>query len=203
MKEKDVINLYKAISDNLQVKSIFNAKTKDSIINFILAISLLKNIFEEMDISFLRNTASKEPESETDVYPSSEKTSSLAVCCKGVMEDTLETLNQMALEGHLVKGVDYDLSKKTSDELSLRLNYTSFYKRFINYCREKDVSFNPLPIKTFKKELRKKEYCVFYNKPITFRTKQDSKHFKTFRTAVLSVDKLREMNINIDFLISK
>ena len=87
-------------------------------------------------------------------------------------------------------------------ELCLRLNYTVFYDRFIKYCKDYNISHDILSLNSFKKQLRKMDYCLYYNKPGTFRkSRYVDKEFKTSRAAVLSLDKLKTRNLEIDFLI--
>ena len=45
------------------------------------------------------------------------------------------------------------------------------------------------------------QYCKCYNKPVNFSVRQElPKNKKTFRCAVVYINKLREKNVDVDFI---
>jgi hypothetical protein len=112
-------------------------------------------------------------------------------------------MNRMAANNLLSKGIDYDAVVETdSGDHVLRLNYTSFYDRFVKYCREHNVTHEVLPLSSFKKQLSNMQYCKSYNKPVNFSVRlENPKDRKTFRSAVIYISKLREKNVDIDFMV--
>jgi hypothetical protein len=202
MKEREIIKLNRSIQDSLSECNLSNGKMKNTIANYILAVCLLKNIFEEMKLQLEGYSleCSKATEDECSSYMKEEV--GLSPYKNSVVENTLETLNQMAEEGYLRKFVDYDATRKVDDEPCLRLNYTAFYESFKGYCRDNNISHEVLTLKAFKKELMKRDYCLYCSKPVSFRYGEDTKGFKTFRAAVLSIEKLKARKLRVDFLIN-
>ena len=70
------------------------------------------------------------------------------------------------------------------------------------YCREHNVTHEVLPLSSFKKQLSNMKYCKSYNKPVNFSVRlENPKDRKTFRSAVIYVSKLREKNVDVDFMV--
>jgi hypothetical protein len=203
MKERDIIKLYQTISKNLVDRSLTNSGLKKLITNYILAVYLLRNICEEMKQTFGDFNTEKWPIAEGFINSSSEEEPEFKLPRKGVVENTLETLNKMALEGLLKEDVDFDSSRKVDDEPCLILNYTAFYENFKKYCRDNNVEHEILSLKDFKRELMKRDYCLYYSRPVSFRNGDDLKSFKTCRAAVLSLEKIKVWKLNIDCLINE
>ena len=117
MKEEDIKTLHETISDNLVNKSFTNHRVRNSIANCILGISLLKKVFEDLDLNFEKACGIKIKDIiEAINYAAGEDLLDDHTSSKSVIEDTLETLNRMAADDQLTRGVD--------NELCLRLNYT-------------------------------------------------------------------------------
>lgn len=202
MKEKEIIKLRKAIVAGLENDKVISSDMINPLTDYILGQWLIKDFGAKMGMnqellkdektSYIRAFINKPVD-----------TSSLCISSKGkVVDETLETMNRMAEEGHLVKGVDYDSTRRLDDELCLKLNYTAFYDRFKKYCLDNNISHEVLSLKDFKQELQNRDYCLYYNRPVCFRTGDYLNKSKTFRAAVLSIEKLEEQNLNIDYLIS-
>jgi hypothetical protein len=201
MKEREIIKLHQAISRNLMDSSLTNSSLKSLVVNYILAVYLLRNIFEEMKQNLGDPTAEGRQANDEIINSFCNEGPVAKELRKGVVEHTLETLSKMVPEGLLIEGVDYDSSRKVDDEPCLILNYTVFYDRFKEYCRDNNVDHEALSLKDFKRELMKRDYCLYYNKPMSFRSGDDLKDFKTCRAAVLSLERLKEWNLNIDYLV--
>jgi hypothetical protein len=111
-------------------------------------------------------------------------------------------MNRMAANNELLRNIDYDAVMDLDGEFVLRLNYTSFYDRFVKYCREYNVTYEVMPLSSFKKQLSNMQYCKCYNKPVNFSVRLGNpKDKKTFRSAVVYINKLREKNVDIDFMV--
>lgn len=201
MKEREIIKLHQTISRNLMDSSLTNSSLKNLVANYILAVYLLRNIFEEMKQNLGDFATEGRQANEEIIISSSEEEFEFKVSSRGIIEHSLVTLNKMAIEGLLVQEADFDSSRKVDDEPCLILNYTAFYENFKKYCRDNNVDHEILTLKDFKRELMKRDYCLYYNKPVSFRSGDDLKDFKTCRTAVLSLEKLKEWHLNIDFLV--
>jgi hypothetical protein len=201
MKEREIIKLHQNISRELVNSSLTNGRMKNLIANYILAVYLLRNIFEEMQQTFEDSITERRPVNEGIINSSSEEEPEFKLPSKGIIEHTLITLNKMAIDGLLIQDVDFDSSRKVDDEPCLILNYTVFYESFKKYCRDNNIDHDILSLKDFKRELMKRDYCLYYNKPVSFRSGDDLKDFKTFRAAVLSLEKLKEWHLNIDYLV--
>jgi hypothetical protein len=201
MKEKEIIKLRQSIVTNLEHHKIINSDMIDSLADYILGLSLIKDSYVKAKHNSESLEAAKKKYIRACIHPPVNKSSLGTSISSSAVEQTLETLNRMAEKGQLIKGVDFDSTKKVDDELCLRLNYTAFYDRFQKYCWDNKITHEVLSLKDFKKELQKKDYCLDYNKPVAFRTDDSLKEIKTFRAAVLSVERLNEMNLKIDYLI--
>jgi hypothetical protein len=203
MKEEDIKQLHQAISNKLVDKRFTNYRVRNSVANCILGISLFEKVFDDLNLNFEKACGISMKDIITEINAAAledlldDNTSS-----KSVIEDTLETLNRMAANDQLAKTVDYDIAKESSGELTLRLNYTMFYDRFIKYCKDYNVSHEILSLNSFKKQLQKMDYCLSYNRPVCFRkSRYIVKEFKTSRAAILLVDKLKARKLEISFLI--
>lgn len=111
----------------------------------------------------------------------------------------LEIMSEMASKGLLISREDFaDVFDKSGDYL-LRLNYSSFYGDFMNYCVEQDVEKNILSIDEFRLLLRTSSCCKSFNKPVWFKVKGDrQKRGKTYRAAVFYIIDLKAKQVNLD-----
>lgn len=205
MNVEEIKNLHENISENLIDKSFKNQRIRNSVANCILGIHLLKSTFEDLSLNFEKACGIKLSDILDAINSAAgEDLLDNNIASRSVIEDSLETLNRMAVNGELDDGVDFDSSKKVDGELCLRLNYTVFYDRFIKYCKDYNVSHEVLSLNSFKKQLQKMDYCLYYNKPMSFkRWGYNSKEYRTCRAAVLSIEKLKEKNLDVGFLIGE
>ncbi|MBU3182537.1 hypothetical protein [Clostridium psychrophilum] len=187
----------KAISNNIK-----NDRAKNSIANCMIGIALLKRVFNDLDLDMQECTGFTMKEIissiETGAY---EDLLDGGTSNKTVIEQNFETMNRMAANNELLRNIDYDTVLDLDGDFVLRLNYTCFYDRFVKYCREHNVTHEVLPLSSFKKQLSNMQYCKCYNKPVNFSVRQENpKNKKTFRCAVVYINKLREKNVDIDFI---
>jgi hypothetical protein len=202
MDEKKIREIHGAAFEKLISNNIKNDRVKNSIANCILGIALLKSVFDDLDLDMQQCTGF----SIKDIVSSIERGAYEDLLDGGssnktVIEQNFETMNRMAANNELLRNIDYDAVKDFDGDFVLRLNYISFYDRFVKYCREHNVTHEVLPLSSFKKQLGNMQYCKFYNKPVNFSVKQENpKDKKTFRSAVVYIDKLKEKNVDIDFM---
>ncbi|MGV8981874.1 hypothetical protein [Clostridium sp.] len=203
MEEEKIKEIHSTILEKNIGNDIKNDRVKNSIANCMIGIALLKKVFEDLDLNMEGCTgfAIKEILSaiEKGAYEdlldggSSNKT---------VIEQNFETVNRMAANSELLRDIDYDAVVDLDGDFVLRLNYISFYDRFVKYCREHNVTHEVLPLSSFKKQLSNMQYCKCYNKPVNFSVRQENpKNKKTFRCAVVYINKLREKNVDVDFMV--
>ncbi|MBU3188340.1 hypothetical protein K9O30_03040 [Clostridium bowmanii] len=203
MEEEKIKEIHSTILEKNIGNDIKNDRVKNSIANCMIGIALLKKVFEDLDLNMEGCTgfAIKEILSaiEKGAYEdlldggSSNKT---------VIEQNFETVNRMAANNELLRDIDYDAVVDLDGDFVLRLNYISFYDRFVKYCREHNVTHEVLPLSSFKKQLSNMQYCKCYNKPVNFSVRQENpKNKKTFRCAVVYINKLREKNVDVDFMV--
>lgn len=206
MNEESLRIAHASICEKGVGKIFTNHRVRNSIANCILGISLLKVAFKELGLDFEEACGVKVRDIIDSINAAAgEDLLDNNSSSKNVIEDTLETLNRMSVNNLLTKGVDYDSAKEIDGEKCLRLNYTVFYDRFIKYCKDYNVSHEILSLNSFKKQLKKMDYCLYYNKPMSFRmwTGSEDKNYKTCRAAVLSIEKLKKRNLDIGFLIGE
>jgi hypothetical protein len=203
---KDLNEIHQSIYSNIADKNFINERIRNSVANCLLGIHLLKLAYEDLGLDFeescrvnlsnIKEAVNKGAYEDLLDYGTSSKT---------IIDNTLETLNRMAANNFLHKGMDYDTAKDSSGERCLRLNYTLFYDRFLKYCREHEVNQETLNLSSFKKQLQKMDFCITYSKPTYFKVQAYDFHStgKTFRAAVLSLEKLKERNLEIEFLVEE
>ncbi|WP_411681291.1 hypothetical protein [Clostridium thailandense] len=203
MSEENLKATYNMFYKKFSGDKIHSERIKESITNALLGLSLLVEVFADLGLNFKEATGYSSKDIETSL-----KTSVVKELLednaksKSVVDITLETLNRMAANGDLIQGADYSSAKDFDGDKVLRLNYTVFYDRFLKYCKDHNLDIEILTLGGFKKQISKMSYCKAYNKPTSFHvanTFNGSK--KTFRAAVLYVDKLIENNIDVDFMI--
>lgn len=203
MKDDDIALLHKAIYDKLSSKNLENERVRNSITNCILGIALVKKVFEELGLDMEDSVGVSMKDiilnikaaAEEDLLNNSFKS-------KGAIDASLETINRMAVNNELEKGVDFDTNYDSEGDFVLRLNYTAFYDRFLKYCREHSVEHDVLSLTSFKKQLSRMSYCKCYNKPVSFHVSGGAiGERKTFRAAVLYTEALKKNNLEVDFML--
>jgi 5S rRNA maturation endonuclease (ribonuclease M5) len=206
MSEKKLKELYDSIYENLSGKELANDRVRNSITNCMLGIALIKGVFDELQVDFeeatgvsmkdilksIRNTVV------TDLLDNGQSS-------KGIIEDSLETMNRMAVNRLLERDYDYDAVLDSDGDFVLRLNYGAFYDRFVKFCKDYNVSHEVLPLPSFKRQLAKLSYCKSFNKPTTFKDRdpglEDRSRSKTFRAAVLLVEGLKAKNVDVEYML--
>ncbi|MCB2297898.1 hypothetical protein [Clostridium tagluense] len=202
MEEKKIKEIHSATFEKVIGDNIKNDRVRNSISNCILGIVLLKKVFDDLALNMEDCT----DYSIKDIISAIEKGAYEDLLDGGssnktVIEQNFETMNRMAANNELLRNIDYDAVLDLEGDFVLRLNYTSFYDRFVKYCREHNVTHEVLPLSSFKKQLSNMQYCKFYNKPVNFSVRlENPKDKKTFRSAVVYIGKLREKNVDIDFM---
>ncbi|MBV7273742.1 hypothetical protein JMF89_09725 [Clostridiaceae bacterium UIB06] len=203
MSEENLKTAYNMFYKKFSGDNIHSERIKESITNALLGLSLLLEVFADLGLNFKEATGYSSKDIETAL-----KTSVVKELLednaksKSVVDITLETLNRMAANGELVQGADYNCTKDFDGDKVLRLNYTVFYDRLLKYCKDHNLDIEVLTLGGFKKQISKMNYCKAYNKPTSFHvTNTFNGTKKTFRAAVLYVDKLKENNIDVDFMV--
>lgn len=116
----------------------------------------------------------------------------------------LESINEMAREGLITRGVHYKAGIDAEGDYVLKLNYIAFYDRFIGFCRKSKAEHELFDLREFKLLLRIQKYCKAYNMPAWFNVLAGCYSFKKqFRCAVLKINDLKELNCKLDCLIGK
>ncbi|MBU3110190.1 hypothetical protein [Clostridium lacusfryxellense] len=202
MEEENIKEIHSAILEKLIGNYIKNDRVKTSIANCMIGIALLKRVFNDLDLNMQECTGFTMKEILSAIEMGAyEDLLDGGTSNKTVIEQNFETMNRMAANNELLRDIDYDAVLDLDGDFVLRLNYTCFYDRFVKYCREHNVTHEVLPLNSFKKQLSNMQYCKFYNKPVNFSVRQElPKNKKTFRCAVIYINKLREKNVDIDFI---
>jgi hypothetical protein len=202
MEEEKIKDLHTATFEKCIGNNIKNDRVKNSIANCILGIALLKMVFDNLDLNMQENIGFSIKEIISSIQKGAyEDLLDSGSSNKTVIEQNFETMNRMATNNELLRDIDYDAVLDLDGDFVLRLNYTSFYDRFVKYCREHNVTHEVLPLSSFKKQLSNMQYCKCYNKPVNFSVRlENPKDRKTFRSAVIYIGKLREKNVDIDFM---
>ena len=202
MEEKKIKDLHTATFEKCIGNNIKNDRVKNSIANCILGIALLKMVFDDLDLNMQESIGFSIKEIISSIQKGAyEDLLDSGSSNKTVIEQNFETMNRMAANNELLRDIDYDVTLDSDGDFVLRLNYTSFYDRFVKYCREHNVTHEVLPLSSFKKQLSNMQYCKCYNKPVNFSVRlENPKDKKTFRSAVIYIGKLREKNVDIDFM---
>ncbi|MCB2308741.1 hypothetical protein LGL08_19455 [Clostridium estertheticum] len=202
MSEKKIKEIHSEILEKLIGNDIKNDRVKNSIANCMIGIALLKRVFDDFDLNMESCTGFTMKEIISSIERGAyEDLLDGGTSNKTVIEQNFETMNRMAANSELLRNIDYDAVLDLDGDFVLRLNYTCFYDRFVKYCREHNVTHEVLPLSSFKKQLSNMQYCKCYNKPVNFSVRQENpKNKKTFRCAVVYINKLREKNVDIDFI---
>ena len=202
MEEEKLKEIHSAIFEKAIGNDIKNDRVKNSIANCMIGIALLKKVFDDLDLNMQECTGFTMKEIISSIERGAyEDLLDGGSSNKTVIEQNFETMNRMAANNELLRNIDYDAVLDLDGDFVLRLNYTSFYDRFVKYCREHNVTHEVLPLSSFKKQLSNMLYCKCYNKPVNFSVRQENpKDKKTFRCAVVYINKLREKNVDVDFI---
>ncbi|MCY6370985.1 hypothetical protein [Clostridium ganghwense] len=204
MDSQQLMEVYNKIENSICADVIKNSRIKNSVVNAFLGIVLIKALFKTLDLDFEKSVGHTIKEIKNAIIDNA-RSDLLDDSCgsKGVIDYTLETINRMAINGIINKEHDYAVVKDKNKNTILKLNYISFYDRFLKYCREHCIEHEVLPLSSFKKQLSKMEYCMSFNKPLSFKTFSGYiNEYKTFRCAVLDVNLLKNINIDLDYILN-
>ena len=206
MSEEKLKELYDAIYEKLSGIELANERVRNSITNCMLGIALLKGVFEELQLDFEKAAGV----STKDLLESIRQTAytdllDYGQSSKGIIEDSLETMNRMAVNRLIEREYDYDSVLDSEGDLVLRLNYGAFYDRFVKFCKDHNVAHEVLPLSSFKRQLSKLGCCKCYNKATSFKDRNGfhNGRKKTFRAAVLQVEELRKKNVEVDYMVER
>lgn len=203
MSEEKLKSLYDSIYLKLSGKEIKNERIKNSITNCMLGIALLKSVYDDLELNFEETTGVKI----IDVLSSIKEAAFVDLLdsnnsSKGVIEESLETMNRMAVNRLLERSYDYDAVIDGDGDFVLRLNYIAFYDRFLKYCKEHNITHEVLPLASFKNQLKTLNFCKCYNKSTGFLIREGRKgERKTFRAGILNADVLKGKGIDIDYML--
>lgn len=182
--------------------NIRDDRIKESIANCILGIALIREVFKSLNLDFEQETGVKMSELVDEIgHTAGEDLLMGAEGSKNVIDLTLETMNRMAINSVIIDKCDYDTVIDKDGDFILKLNYKAFYDRFLRYCKDNRIEHEVLQLESFEQQLSNMEYCKASKKVMKFNIKYESGETKSFRGMVLYVDKLRERNIDIDFMV--
>lgn len=205
MDSKHLMDAYFNLEEKLNSNIIKNSRVKNSIINACFGISTIKALFKVRGLDFEESVGHSFKEIRNAIIENAksdlldESTGS-----KSVIDYTLETINRMAINYIIRADYDYSLGIDKEGNEFLKLNYLSFYDKFLKYCKDHSIEHEILPLSSFKKQLGKTDYCISVNKPISFKISSGYiNQYKTFRAAALDMKKLKELNLDLDFLMDK
>jgi hypothetical protein len=118
---------------------------------------------------------------------------------------SFSTMNEMAGQGLLVRGTDYDTAIDSEGDLVLRLNYKLFYQKFMLYCMRSNADHTIFSLSEFKKLIRVMPYCKSYNSPVWFVefTEKGYTSKKLFRSAVMDFYKLQAAGAELNNFIEE
>jgi hypothetical protein len=115
------------------------------------------------------------------------------------------TMNEMAGQGLLARGTDYDTAVDSEGDLMLRLNYKLFYQKFMLYCMRSNADHTILSLSEFKKLIRVMPYCKSYNSPVWFVEFIEKGYTskKLFRSAIMDFYKLQAAGAKLNNFIEE
>ena len=114
-------------------------------------------------------------------------------------------MNEMAGQGLLIIGTDYDTTVDSEGDLVLRLNYKLFYYKFMVYCMRNNAQHIVFSLSEFKQVLRTMTYCKCYNSPVGFAENVEKSYTskKLFRSAVINFYKLKAAGAELNNFIEE
>lgn len=199
---KELAEKHKKLFIQMAKVSIRDDRVKESIVNCILGLALLKEAFKEVSLDIEQESGYRMSELIDAVRDTaSEDLLMGAEGSKNVIDLTLETLNRMAINNVLVNKCDYDAVMDKDGDYVLRLNYKAFYDRFLKYCKDNKIEHEVLQIESFEQQLSNMDYIKASKKGVKFKLNTGFSETKTFRSMILYVDKLRDRNIDVDFMV--
>lgn len=199
---KELAEKHKKLFIQMAKVSIRDDRVKESISNCILGLALLKEAFKEVGLDIEKEIGYRMSELIDSVRETaSEDLLMGAEGSKNVIDLTLETLNRMAINNVIAEGADYKAELDKDGDYVLRLNHKAFYDRFLKYCKDNKIEHEVLQLESFEQQISNMDYCKESKKVMRFSIGIDSRSTKSFRGMILYIDKLRERNIDVDFMI--
>jgi 5S rRNA maturation endonuclease (ribonuclease M5) len=199
---KELAEKHKKLFIQMAKVSIRDDRVKESISNCILGLALVKEAFKAVNLDIEQETGYKMSELIDAVRDTASDDLLMgAEGSKNVIDLTLETLNRMAINNVLVNKCDYDAVMDKDGEFVLRLNYKAFYDRFLKYCKDNKIEHEVLQIESFEQQLSNMDYCKASKKGVKFKLNNSFNETKNFRSMIIFADKLKERNIDVDYMI--
>jgi hypothetical protein len=198
---KELMEKHRKLFIQIAKINIRDDRVKESISNCILGLSLIREVFKNLNLDMDKETGYEMKEIVAAVTETA--TSDLLMGAEGsknVIDLTLETLNRMAINGAIYEGCDYESLLDRDGDFVLRLNYKAFYDRFLRYCKDNRIEHEVLQLDSFEQQISNMEYCKASKKVLKFKAGYSSNETKSFRGMVLYIDKLKERNIDVDFM---
>lgn len=183
MDSRTLINSYEKLNE--EYSSLPN-RVRNSAITCMLGIQLIKELFEARGLNFEDCTGYdfntlKEAIRANIVENVLE--GNLEV--KGIIEKSIDVLNDMVETGELIKGIDYQVVNSGTE---LALNIKMLYPKLLKYITSHNMKENDkLSQNEFTKQLKFKEYYIEY-KTIRFVNKLEIKNGRAF---VFNISKLK------------
>lgn len=199
---KELAEKHKKLFIQMAKASIRDDRVKESIANCILGLALVREAYKFLELDIEKEIGFKMSELiEAVRETASEDLLMGAEGSKNVIDLTLETLNRMAINDVLTSKCDYDTVMDKDGDFVLRLNYKAFYDRFLKYCKDNKIEHEVLQLESFEQQLSNMDYCKASKYVMKFNIKYAANETKSFRGMVLFIDKLKERNIDIDFML--
>ena len=183
MDSRVLIKIYEELNKEY---SCLPNRVRNSAVTCMLGIQLIKNLFEARGLNFEDCTgydfntlkdAIKENIVDNVIEGNSE--------VKGIIEKSMDVLNDMVETGELIKGVDYQVINSGTE---LALNIKRLYPKLLKYITSHNLKENDkLTQNEFTKQLKYKEYYIEY-KTIRFVNQHEIKNSRAF---VFDISKLK------------
>lgn len=181
-----LIERQKALS--MKIGNAISSRNKNAIINCMLGIMLLEDVYNSMSFDMKMCTGYSIEElfqAITDAVKSNVFDGKNEV--NGVIENSLEVLDDMAELGILRSGRDYQVINSGEE---LALDVKQFYANYMSYLKSHNMTnIDMLTEKNYKKQLSMKSYFVDSNRTVMFKNGIETKRKKSF---ILNIPKLKE-----------
>lgn len=186
MESDELIYRYRYLEENY-AKELPN-RVKNNIINCMLGLWIIKDLYENIGLQFEKETGYEIE----DLYRAVEINAIEKVLngkkeVRGIVEITLETLNEMVEAGEVREGFHYQVINNGT-ELSLKLS--EVYPQFIRYISANKIQdVDVLPKNQFIEQLKYKEYYI--GTKTTVFTSENSRH--RVKGHCFNIDKLKHL----------
>lgn len=179
---------------------IFKGRVKQNVTNTITGISLIVKLYEQLGLNIENETKVKVTDIvnavNNNVFNENLEGTSHT---KTITDNTLELIDTMVGRGKIVEGLNFTYVNKGTE---LALNIKSFFDDVTKYKSEFKVDTSIIGTqKQLTKMLRSTNYFIDY-KAVKYIDQDDPSKKKTVRSYVLSIDKLKERDLDLDNLLS-